>query len=213
MSTEDLIARLSDDLKPTPPNAALGRLLGAVAIGAVAAAAALFVALGPRHDLAQAIGSSAFWMKAGYTGALAAAALVLLSRVSRPGVGGGLAWIGVAVAPLLVFALAGMEMMSAPPEARHDMMMGHSWMVCPWRILGFSAPVFAGLIWAFRKLAPTRLRLAGFAAGLASGAVGATVYGLACTEHTAAFLAIWYTLGMLAAGAIGAILGPRLLRW
>lgn len=213
MSTDDLIARLSGDLKPTPPGAARRRLLAATGIGAAVAAVALFFVLGLRPDLARAVVSSSFWMKAGYTGALAAVALVLLSRVSRPGASGGLAWIGVAALPALVFMLAGMEMMDAPPEARHEMMMGHSWMLCPWRILAFAIPVFAGLVWAFRRLAPTRLRLAGFAMGLASGAVGATVYGLACTEHTAAFLAIWYTLGMLASGVVGALLGPRLLRW
>jgi len=213
MSTEDLIARLSRDLRPTPPGAAARRLLLAVAVGALVALTALMALLGPRADIAQAIGSSAFWMKAAYSGALALAALAALSRVARPGATGGPAWAGVFAVPLIVFALGGMELMSAPADARRALVMGHSWTVCPWRILGFSAPVFVAVIWAFRRLAPTRLRLAGFAAGLASGAVGATVYGVACSETAAAFLAVWYTLGMMIAGAVGALLGPRLLRW
>jgi hypothetical protein len=28
-----------------------------------------------------------------------------------------------------------------------------------------------------------------------------------------AFVATWYTLGIAATGALGALLGPRLLRW
>ena len=62
-------------------------------------------------------------------------------------------------------------------------------------------------------LAPTRLRLAGAAAGLLSGAVGALVYSLHCPELAAPFLGFWYLLGMLIPTAAGALLGPRLLRW
>ena len=36
---------------------------------------------------------------------------------------------------------------------------------------------------------------------------------LHCPEPAAPFLAIWYLLGMLVPTAIGAWLGPRLLRW
>lgn len=64
-----------------------------------------------------------------------------------------------------------------------------------------------------RGLAPTRLRLAGAAAGFAAGSLGALVYSLHCPELAAPFLAIWYLLGMLIPTAIGAWLGPRLLRW
>jgi hypothetical protein len=76
-----------------------------------------------------------------------------------------------------------------------------------------SAPVFAGVLWAMKGLAPTRLRLAGVAAGLLSGAVGALVYSLHCPELAAPFLGFWYLLGTLIPTAVGALLGPRLLRW
>jgi hypothetical protein len=62
-------------------------------------------------------------------------------------------------------------------------------------------------------MAPTRLRLAGAAAGLLAGGVAATVYGLHCQEMTAAFVVTWYSLGVAASVAVGALLGPRLLRW
>jgi hypothetical protein len=38
-------------------------------------------------------------------------------------------------------------------------------------------------------------------------------YALTCPEDGAAFLATWYGLGILAVGGLGALLGPRLLRW
>ena len=55
--------------------------------------------------------------------------------------------------------------------------------------------------------------LAGAAAGLLSGTGGALIYTLHCTEMAAPFLAIWYLLGILIPAAVGALLGPRLLRW
>jgi hypothetical protein len=39
------------------------------------------------------------------------------------------------------------------------------------------------------------------------------VYTLHCPEMTAPFLGIWYVLGMLIPTAVGAELGPSLLRW
>ena len=69
------------------------------------------------------------------------------------------------------------------------------------------------MLWAMRGLAPTRLKLAGAAAGFTSGAVGAVVYCLHCPEMDAPFLGFWYLMGMLIPTAVGALLGPRLLRW
>ena len=76
-----------------------------------------------------------------------------------------------------------------------------------------SAPIFIGLLWSFRRLAPTRLRAAGGTAGLAAGAWGATLYCLHCPEVSAIFVLTWYSLGIALAAGMGALLGPRLLRW
>ncbi|MCG2664970.1 NrsF family protein, partial [Brevundimonas sp.] len=76
---------------------------------------------------------------------------------------------------------------------------------------GVAARVF--LVGAGR-LAPTRPRTAGLALGLATGGIAATAYGLLhCGEATAAFVATWYTLGVAAAGLIGAAVGRFALRW
>ena len=46
------------------------------------------------------------------------------------------------------------------------------------------------------------------------GQVAATLaYSLHCPEMSVAFWAVWYVLGMLIPTAVGALLGPRLLRW
>lgn len=64
-----------------------------------------------------------------------------------------------------------------------------------------------------RSLAPTSLPLAGAAAGLLAGSVGALVYCLHCPEMGAPFIGTWYLLGMLIPTAAGALLGRFVLRW
>lgn len=92
-------------------------------------------------------------------------------------------------------------------------MAGRSWITCPWLVLALAAPRFIGLLRAFRSLAPTRLRAAGAMAGLAAGAWAATLYCLHCPEASAIFVLSWFSLGIALATALGAVLGPWVLRW
>lgn len=214
MRTEDLIARLAADTPPVPKGAIARRLSGNLLAGGATALGILLVVFGMRGDLATAIGGGSFWMKAAYTTIVGVAGLGLTFRLSRPGAGGGaLPWIALALATLVIAAIAVGELTAAGPADRMRMWLGHSWRQCPLRILAISAPLLAAGLFAMRRFAPTRPAMAGFAIGLAAGGLGATVYGLHCTESTAAFLVTWYVLGMAAVGAVGALLGARLLRW
>jgi len=99
-----------------------------------------------------------------------------------------------------------------PEHVRRDW-LGESFALCPFRILALAAPVFAAALIALRRLAPTQLALAGFAAGLLAGGIGAAVYCLFCQEKAPLFVVTWYSLGMLGCAGLGALIGPRLLRW
>jgi hypothetical protein len=55
--------------------------------------------------------------------------------------------------------------------------------------------------------------LTGFAAGAFAGGVAATIYGLHCGESTMVFVGIWYTMGVLGTGVLGAVIGKWALRW
>ena len=109
--------------------------------------------------------------------------------------------------------IGGAEMAQAPRSQWLAMWLGHSWKVCSTLVFVLSVPIFAGLLWSFRRLAPTRLRLAGATAGLAAGGWAAMLYCLHCPEVSAIFVLTWYTLGIGMACALVALLGPRLLRW
>jgi hypothetical protein len=134
-------------------------------------------------------------------------------RLARPGAGIEPAALAAALVPLAAATAGWLAWRATPPEARMNGLLGHSWALCPWFVLGLSLPALGAVLWALRGLAPTRPRAAGFAAGLLAGALGAGGYALACTELAISFVAAWYTLGMLMAGLLGAWLGPRLLRW
>ena len=103
--------------------------------------------------------------------------------------------------------------MSAPGADMPDLVMGRSSRVCACLVTLTALPTLAATFWALRKLAPTRLTLAGAGAGLFAGAAGAFVYCFHCTEEAAPFIAVWYTLGIALVTALGALLGRPLLRW
>lgn len=213
MNTDDLIASLSQDVPPVRRGWVAWRLTIGIALGSLVSAGLVALALGVRPDLGFAMCGPAFWIKWGYTCSLALAALVMTVQLSRPD-SARLRWLWLLAVPVLLLAGLGVaELASTPPAKWLAMWLGHSWMVCPWLVLILAMPIFIGLLWSFRRLAPTRLRVAGAAAGLAAGAFAAMVYCLHCPEVSAIFVLTWYSLGILLAAGLGALLGPRLLRW
>ena len=112
-----------------------------------------------------------------------------------------------------MWLLAAVALFAANPQNHGELIFGQTASVCPFIIALISTPLFVGIFGAMRGLAPTRLRLAGAAGGLAAGSVGALAYSLHCPELAAPFLGIWYVLGILIPTAFGAWAGPRLLHW
>lgn len=211
MNTDDLIASLATGAGPVPAAPALRRLVPAIALTLLVSAGASVALLGL---IPPAMWSGpAPWIKLGYAGALCAACAWLAARLARPGLPVSLA----ALAPPLVFvtmALAGIAAYAGVPEGqRMAYLVGKSSLRCPWLILLLSLPALGGMLWALRGLAPTRPAIAGLAAGLTAGAIGAAGYALSCTEESIAFVAIWYSLGIALSGLAGAALGSRVLRW
>jgi hypothetical protein len=173
----------------------------------------MLVTLGVRSDLAQATTEWMFWMKLLFAACLALAGLVATERLSRPGMRVGFVWAALATPVLALWLAAVVVLFRAAPEQRMGLMMGGTWIVCPLSIAMVSLPLFITTFWCMKQLAPTQFMLAGASAGLLAGALGAMVYALHCPESAAPFLGIWYVLGIAIPTAIGALLGPRILRW
>jgi len=154
-----------------------------------------------------------FWVRESYCAVLGVLGFITVVRLARPGLRLGVAPMGILVAVIAMWVLTVMTLAAASPQDRAPLILGHTAVVCPFLIALVAAPLFAALLVVMRSLAPTRLRWAGAASGFAAGSIGALVYTLHCPELAAPFLGIWYLLGMLIPTAIGAWLGPRLLRW
>jgi hypothetical protein len=213
MNTEQLIASLSANVPRVPPHALARRIGFGIAGGTLVAMVALVVMLGVRPDLQVAMRGFAFWMKWTYTISLGLGAVYAVSRLARP-VPTSLRGLRLLAIPVLVLAGISIgELATTPSGEWLPLWLSRSWMQCPWLVLALAVPIFIGLLWSFRRLAPTRLRAAGAVAGLAAGAWAATIYCLHCPEVSALFVLTWYSLGILLAAGAGALLGPRFMRW
>ena len=213
MNTDDLVSLLAAgveaiDAKRTARRywlATTGGLLGALTLTAG------ILRLNPA--LSREVFEPMFWVREAYCAVLGSLGLVAVTRLARPGVRLGLVPAAIAVAVIAMWILAVMVLLAAPPQMRPHLFFGGTAAICPFLIALVAAPLLIAFLWVLRDLAPTRLRLAGAAAGFAAGSFGALAYSLHCPELAAPFIGVWYLLGVLIPTAIGASLGPRLMRW
>jgi hypothetical protein len=213
MKTDQLVTMLASGAAAVDPKAARRRSWLAIGSGTLVAAALVLAWLGINPALRQFATEPRFWLREAFCALLATGALLAVARLGRPGAAlkGAKALLAVPIAAM--WALGAAVLLAADAGDRPALLAGVSWTVCSTNIALLSMPVFAAMVWWLRGLAPTRLRLAGAVAGFAAGTTAALVYTLHCPEIEPPFLAVWYVLGMAIPAALGASLGPRLLRW
>lgn len=213
MKTDDLIDMLSRGPVAVAPHATRRRYSVALSWGLAGAVLLMMLMLGVRPDLAQAAMLPQFWFKVLFALCMTLLAVLISSRLARPGIALKQWPLALAAPVLVVWLAAAAILLQAAPEQRLPLLLGSTWKVCPPLIAVLSIPSFGALMWAMRGLAPTRLRAAGAMAGLLSGALAALVYCLHCPELEPSFVGVWYLAGMMIPTIAGALLGPRLLRW
>jgi len=215
MKTDDLIAMLASgpDVAAAPPPGARWRTAATLGAGLLASLALMAAWLGVRPNLAQLALRPDFWIKVAFVAAVCLAAWHASRRLGVPGAHTRslLPWLVLPL--LLMWALGAFTVATAAPEQRAELFWGATWRSCPLLIALLSLPMLAAVLRAMRQLAPTRLRLAGAAAGFAAGSTAALVYCLHCPEMASSFVGFWYVLGMLVPAALGALLGPKVLAW
>lgn len=210
MRTDELIAALAADPRPAPAvGATLARLLPAAGLASLAM---LALAWGLRPGLGAAMADPVVAAKALIPAAAAAAAVAGALRLARPE---GRAGAGLALAGLLGLAAAlALGALAATPRAEWgEAVRGTTLLACLRSIPALAVLPVAATLLALRRGATTRPRRAGLLAGLGGGALAAALYALHCPEDSPLFYVPWYGAGILASGAAGALLGPRLLRW
>ena len=213
MNTDDMIERLVQDGNQGWRLSVWRSLTVAMLAGGALAFALLLMTLRLRPDWAEAIGMPMVWVKMGFTLTLAAAGFVAVRRVSTPGLGIKTLPFLLAAPVVGVWAVALFGIRQVPAAEVPDYVLGSTWNVCALLIAMLSVPIFVCVLWVMRRLAVTRPTIAGGVAGLFSGAMAASVYGLHCPEVSPAFVGIWYVLGILIPTFTGLLIGRRVLSW
>lgn len=213
MKTDDLIDLLAADARTPDRTLPKQRFIRGVGIGWLVALVAVLALLGVRNDIEQALRLPMFWIKMLFPASIAAIGLLASWRLAHPGRRAAFALPLVGMLIGLMWTAAVLALTRAAPDQQASMVFGETWAFCLVIVPALSIPVFLGMWWAMKGLAPTRLSLAGGSAGLVAGAAGATVYALHCPELDAPFIAVWYVLGMTIPAVAGSLLGRYMLRW
>jgi hypothetical protein len=211
MKLDPTIEALALDFGPVRP----ARMhLPLIALGTLLATLAVALFWGVRPGALAGLQSPALWIKCGYTSALAAGALYLARSLGTPGADCRRALLLLALPISAAMVSAALILAAADPLQRLPSLLGRTWATCSASILAVSLLTTPLVILASRGFAPVRRQAAGASIGIAGGALAATAYGLLyCAEDSLVFIAVWYTLGILAAGLAGAACGRVWLRW
>ena len=220
MKTDDLVALLSTNLEPVDRKAIARTFYIAIALSVIAALGVAFAGMGVRPDLMTSGALIYLATKLAFAIGIVSLAMIYLTRLARPGGERKISPFVVAVPFIVVVALAGISLGSAPrglwdrPRGLWDrMIVGDEWLECLLSIPIIAIVPFAVAIWAVRRAAPTNLVRAGAFAGLVAGGVSAMAYALHCSDDSLPFIALWYGGTIVLCTLAGATLGPRLLRW
>ena len=213
MRTDDLVSLLAAGVEPIDARRTMRRYVLAITGGMLGALAITGGILRLNPLLSNAVFEPVFWVREAYCATLGSLGFAAITRLARPGFRLGVVPAGIGAVVIAMWIFAALVLLTAPAQDRAHLLLGATAAVCPFLITLVAAPLFLAFVWVLRGLAPTQLRAAGAAGGFAAGSFGALAYSLHCPELTAPFIGVWYLLGMLIPTGIGALLGPRLMRW
>jgi hypothetical protein len=213
MKTDDLISMLSTNLEPVRSERVLLVLVAGLAVGV---AVALCLMMGMFGAPAEAFRGEHFVLQAStlvFTLGLVIAGVRFLVKSARPGQSGRSSLVFIGLFFLVGVIAACVILAATSPTSWGAMLLGPQLSSCLLCIPLFALAPFVALIWAMRKGAPTKLVRSGAVMGLVAGALGATVFALQYPSASIPFVVLWYggLIGLCA--AVGALLGPRVLRW
>jgi hypothetical protein len=211
LKTSELIAALVRDRQVTASPARL--IARTLPVAVLVAAVGLLTTAGPRVDLVGVLAAPRFLFKFLVTLSLAIPAVVLLPRMAVPVQRAGGWQRALWLAPLVVLAGVALELATVPSQNWLPSAIGHNALWCLAMVPTLAILPLAATLYCLRQGAPANAARAGAVAGLASGALAATVYAVHCTDDSPLFVALWYSLAVLFVSAAGAWLATRVARW
>lgn len=210
-TTDDLIRGMAMEAGVGRPRSAMwleSRLALAAVLALVIGVAVAILLFGVAPALAKAGPSGPFLHKVECALALAAGSFALVRSMAQPG---GSGWPVTTLLPgAAMLAFGGVTDQSGFPIVGQS---DQSVPICLSAIVLLSLPALALILGVLRAGAPTRPAVTGTAAGIMSGALGAAAYAVACKNDGGLFVAIWYSTAIVIVGALGAVIGRRILLW
>jgi len=212
VKTDDLIRALAADCTTRPMP--LRRVFVVALIPGVAIAFCLYLAvLGPRPHFLELLTDPRFLFKICLAFLLVALSAELVMRLGKPGAEIRRAALMLAIVPALLAAANLAELLSVPSGLWSQRLIGTNALFCLETIPFLGLAPLAAILFCLRQGAPEHPALAGAAAGLLAGAIGAALYATHCPDDSPLFVAVWYSLAITFVAALGAVAGARLLRW
>ena len=212
MKTENLISALVAD--GTSIGVPIARKVAfAMVCGFALSAVVFFWQLGWRPDIGEARGTLRFLFKFMATGALLVPAAILVARLARPDAAPGIFGWAILIAPLLLVTASSADLIASPSNVWTTKLIGANAAACVALILLLSVAPLTALLFELSDGAPAKPRITGAVAGIAAGALAATLYAMHCTDDSPLFVATWYTIAIGIMALAGSVLGERLLRW
>ena len=212
MKTDELIDVLATNLERVKGGELRNTVMIALVIGAAAGFCFLLAMFGV-HAAAPGEFSLIKILALAFTLGLVAAGASVLTSSARPGEPGRKMLGLIVLLFLAIFIAALVTLVVTHPADRVAIVFGPQWAACLVCIPLFAVAPFASLVWALRRGAPTNLVRTGAIAGLVAGALGAAVFAFRQSGGSIPFMALWYAGPILVCSVVGALLGPRLLRW
>ncbi len=203
-----LLDRLAQEGAVAPVRKRLARDVRGMQLTFGAALVLVLAWLGVREDIGTAIATPVFWIKLGFPMLLALVVGRALVASLQPGRRFIDALAGAAALYFCFLLLA-----VAVSSAWRTDLFGSTWKECPIYVTAIAIPLMLPTMVWLRRYGPVHPRWTGALAGLACGLVGAVLYAIHCKEPGLLFLAVWYVLGALVPGVVGALVGRRVLAW
>lgn len=212
MNTEHLIAELARVPAASPLKTAQ---IAAAVLGLVALCVAMFLTwAGVRSGLVTALSDPLVATKTLLPALLGGVALAAVLRLMRPE---GTVSMGQRALVGLIIAMAAVIYALGYATQDRALWFADLSLVAVLECLAFivliSVPALALSFALVRQGATTAPARTGAALGLGVSGAAAAGYSLYCTQDNPIFFVTWYGAAILLVTALGAIAGPRLLRW
>jgi hypothetical protein len=211
--TDQLINKLTDDLKPVCPCCPYGTSMKLTLLAVVGGIGLIYM-IGLRPDFQESLLTMMPYWKSGIFALIGLGAALTLCRLGLPGRGSGVvgpAMMTMGTAGLIAFILGALAF--TPDVAAMIGGLAHlSKGVCLTSVttLGLVLMICGGFL--LKKLAFMQPRLAGTLLGIASGSFAAAAYAWHCNSVQPLYVGVWYGLPVLALGLLGFALGQRIFR-